>query len=187
MYLSPYKFNPIGTDWQRASSLLPVYVTSFKGCFGCNPGSAMASAAACVTTEPACMAAAACMAEPTHVAAAADVADSVSHFISSEVVDVVDTLRRFRAVAMIWRRAGVSVMNIEMVVHVAAKVSRAVEPRAGTNENAAVEPLRTVVAVGSAVIRREVIVAIRTCGLVIEPVIGYFVCVGSRRQQHSGN
>jgi hypothetical protein len=142
----------------------------------------MASAAACMTAAPACMAEAA-----AYMAESARVADPVSHFISSEVVNVVDTLRRVRAVAMIWRRAGVSVMNIEMVVYVTAKVSRAVKPRAGANENAVREPLRTVVAVGSAVIRSEVIVAIRARGFVIEPVIEHFVCVGSRREEHSGN
>ncbi|MEA3151311.1 MAG: hypothetical protein QOD56_2250, partial [Gammaproteobacteria bacterium] len=66
----------------------------------------MASAAACMTAAPACMAEAA-----AYMAESARVADPVSHFISSEVVNVVDTLRRVRAVAMIWRRAGVSVMN----------------------------------------------------------------------------
>jgi len=146
----------------------------------------MASAAARVTAAAACMAAT-LVAAATRVAAAAGVADPVSHFISSEVVDMVDTLRRVRAIAMIWQRSAISVMNIEMVVHVTAKVSRAVKPRAGTNEDAACKPLRAVVAVGSAVIRSEVIVAIRACGLVIEPVIGYFVCVGSRRDEHSGN
>jgi hypothetical protein len=66
MYCSPgYRFNPIRTGYQRALSLLPVDVTSCKSCFGCNAGSAMASAAACVTTEAACMAEAAYVADST--------------------------------------------------------------------------------------------------------------------------
>jgi hypothetical protein len=104
------------------------------------------------------------------------------------MVNLVETLRRVRVIAMIWHRAGISVMHIEMVVHMAAKVSRAVEPRAGTNEDAACKPLRAVLAVGSAVKRSEVIIAIRTYGFVIEPVAEQIVCVGSsRREEHSGN
>ena len=142
----------------------------------------MASAAACVTTEPTCMAEAA-----AYVAESARVTETVSHFISPEMVHVVETLRRVRAIAMIWQRSAISVMNIEMVVHVTAKVSRAMKPRAGTNEDTACKPLRAVVAVRSAVIRSEVIVAIRAYGFVIEPVIEHFVCVGSRCEEHSGN
>jgi predicted DNA repair protein MutK len=142
----------------------------------------MASAAACVTAE------ATCMAEAAYVADSAGVTDSVSHFIASEMVNVVETLRRVGAIAMIWHRTAISVMNIEMVVHVAAKVSRAVKPRAGANEDAASKPLRAVVAVGSAVVRSEVIVAIGACGFVIEPVVDQIVRVGSgRREEHSGN
>jgi hypothetical protein len=122
------------------------------------------------------------------MADAAYMAEPVSHFISSEIVDVVETLRRVRVITMIWHWSAISVMNIEMVVHVTAKMSWAVKPRAGTNEEAAVEPLRAVVAVGSAGIRSEVIVAIRAYGFVIESVPEHFVCVGSRRrEEHSGN
>jgi hypothetical protein len=102
------------------------------------------------------------------------------------MVNAVETLRRVRAITMVWHRAAVPVMNIEMIVYVAAKVCRAVEPRTGTNEDAASEPLRAVVAVGSAVVRSEVIVAIRACGFVIEPVVDQIVRVGSsRREEHS--
>jgi hypothetical protein len=54
-------------------------------------------------------------------------------------------------------------MNIEPVIHVAEKVFRAVKPRAGTNEDTARKPLRSVVAVGSAGIRSVVIVAVGAC------------------------
>jgi hypothetical protein len=135
-----------------------------------------------VTTEPAGMA------EPTCVSESARVANSIPHFIASEVVNVVDTLRRVRAIAMIWPRAAKSVMNIEMVVHVAAKVARTVKPRAGANEDAARKPLRAVVAVGSAVVWSKVIVAIGACRFVIEPVVDQIVRVGGRRrEEHSGN
>jgi hypothetical protein len=140
------------------------------------------ASAACVTTEPAGMA------EAAYVSDAARVTEPVSHFIASEMVDVIETLRRVTAIAMIWHRAAKSVMNIEVVVHVAAKVSRAVKPRAGANEDAARKPLRAVVAVGSAVVRSKVIVAIRACRFVSEPVVDQIVRVGSgRREEHSGN
>jgi ATP/maltotriose-dependent transcriptional regulator MalT len=103
------------------------------------------------------------------------------------MVNVFDTLRRVRAIAMIRHWAAISVMSIEMVVHVAAKMSRTVKPRARTNEEATVKPLRAVVAVRSAGIRSVVVVAIRARGLVIESIVGHIVCVGSRREEYSGN
>jgi hypothetical protein len=51
-----------------------------------------------------------------------------------------------------------------MVVNMATELGCAVKPRAGADEDAPVEPFRTVVAVGSTGIGRDVIVSIRTVG-----------------------
>ena len=57
-------------------------------------------------------------------------------------------------------------VNIEAVVYMTVKVSMTVKPRAGTDEDTTVKPLRAVVAVRSAGVRSEVIITVRTsrCG-----------------------
>jgi hypothetical protein len=70
-----------------------------------------------------------------------------------EVIEgLVSTLRMRTSIAVIW---------IEAVINVAVKVVGAVEPRAGSDEHAAVEPLGPVVSVGRAVVWGRVVVAIR--------------------------
>src|SRR5271166_967539 len=51
---------------------------------------------------------------------------------------------------------------MEAVVHVAAEIIAAMEPRAGTNENIAAEPLGAIIAGRSAAIGSGIIIAIRT-------------------------
>jgi hypothetical protein len=58
-------------------------------------------------------------------------------------------------------RTSVPVMWIEAVVNVAMEVVRAVEPGAGPDEHAAVEPLGPVVPVGRAIVWGEVVVTVR--------------------------
>jgi hypothetical protein len=61
-----------------------------------------------------------------------------------------------------WGRALIAVLHIEVVIYIAMEVGGAMEPLAGTYEDSAVEPLRAVVAVGSAVVGGVVVVAIGT-------------------------
>ncbi len=56
----------------------------------------------------------------------------------------------------------VSVAIVKVVIHMPHKVLRAVEPGASADEHAAGEPLRTVVPVRRAVVRRNLIIAVRT-------------------------
>jgi hypothetical protein len=51
---------------------------------------------------------------------------------------------------------------MEAVIHVAAKISRAMKPGASTDENGATEPFRTVIAGGRTLIRSKIVVTIRT-------------------------
>jgi hypothetical protein len=87
------------------------------------------------------------------------VAASVTHFIAFEVFDSID--RVGRSLASGRQRPPVSVLRMKASVHVTAKVFRSVKPWTDANENAAGEPLRAVVAIGSAIIRRYIIVAVR--------------------------
>jgi hypothetical protein len=61
--------------------------------------------------------------------------------------------------------AFVAVLRIEVVVHVAVEVGGTVEPLAGSDEVAACEPFRAVVAVRGAVEGGVIVVAVRAGGL----------------------
>src|ERR1700730_7998968 len=89
--------------------------------------------------------------------ASACVAASITHLVSVEVIKgLVSTLRMWTSVAL---------MRIEAVINVAVEVVRTVEPRAGSDEHAAAEPLRPIVSIWRAVVRGEVVIAVRACRL----------------------
>src|ERR1700683_205617 len=85
---------------------------------------------------------------------------AVAHFVAFEVFDVVDGLDG--ALAAGGMRAGVSVVGMEMVIDVAVKTLWTVKPGTDADEDTAAEPLRAVIAVGSAVVGWNVVIAIRT-------------------------
>jgi hypothetical protein len=86
-------------------------------------------------------------------ASAHGVTASITHFVSTEVIErSVSVFRTWTSVAVMW---------IEAVINVAVEVVRTVEPRTGSDEHTAIEPLWPVVSVRSTVIRREVVVAVR--------------------------
>jgi len=85
--------------------------------------------------------------------AAACVAAAVTHLVSVEVIEgLVSTCRKWTTVAVMW---------VEAVINVAVEVVGAVEPRAGSDEDAAAEPLGAVVPVGGTIVWGMVEVAIR--------------------------
>jgi len=88
------------------------------------------------------------------VASTPCVAASVTHLVSVEVIEgLVCTLRMWTSVAVMW---------IEAVIDVAVEVARTVEPRAGSDEPTAGEPLGPIVPVRGAIVWGDVVVAIRT-------------------------
>src|SRR5260370_33465565 len=85
--------------------------------------------------------------------ASASVAAPITHLVSGEVIKgLVSTVRMWTMVAVMW---------IETVIHVAVEVVSTVEPRAGSDEHAAVEPLEPAVPVGRAAAGLAIVVAIR--------------------------
>jgi hypothetical protein len=85
--------------------------------------------------------------------ASAYVAAPIARLVSFEMIKgLVSVLRNGTFVA---------VMRIETVINVALEFVGAVEPGAGSDEHAAVEPLGAVVAVWRAVVRGGIVVAIR--------------------------
>jgi len=90
------------------------------------------------------------------------VAASIAHFVSFEVGDLIDVLIRIGFLTTGWPGAVIAVLGMETVIYMAAKTFRAMEPRTDANENATREPLRAIVAVGGAVVWRNVIVTVGT-------------------------
>jgi hypothetical protein len=86
------------------------------------------------------------------MAGTADVAVTVAGFITVEVVELLIATPRQRSV--------IAVTRIEAVVDVAVEAARAVEPGAGSDEDAVGKPVRPVIAVRRAVIRRIVKVSV---------------------------
>jgi hypothetical protein len=113
------------------------------------------------------------------VASAAFVATSITHLVSVEMIEgLLSTFRVWTNVAVMW---------IKAIINVSVEVVGAVEPRTGTDEHAAGEPLGTVVPVWGAVVWGDVIVAIRASRLCsdIDGDVGGGCRAGDA--QHSGN
>jgi len=87
---------------------------------------------------------------------------AISHFVAFEMFNVVDRPRGVLTAR--WDRALVSVVGMKMIVDVAVKTLRPVKPGADANKYASGEPFGAVVAVGSAVVGRDIVVAVRTVG-----------------------
>jgi hypothetical protein len=87
---------------------------------------------------------------------------SVTYFVRFEVRNPVQTLSRFRPIAASRPWAAITVLRMKTVVYMAMKTLRTVKPWAGTNENAARKPFRTIVSIRRALIRRRIVVPIRT-------------------------
>jgi hypothetical protein len=90
----------------------------------------------------------------------AGVAASIPRFISLELLRRFTLCRGF--FADFWPFAVVTVLRVEGVVHLALEVATAMKPWANADEDAAIEPFRSVIAVGNAVIRGIVIVTVWT-------------------------
>src|SRR5882757_3998331 len=85
--------------------------------------------------------------------ATARMAAATTHLVSVEMIEgLVSTSRKWTTVAVMW---------IEAVINIAAEAVSAVEPGAGSDEDAAGEPLGSIVPVWGAVVGRIVEVAIR--------------------------
>src|SRR5258708_3719305 len=69
-----------------------------------------------------------------------------------------------RSVAMVRIFPAVAVIRAVAIVDVATEVFRAVKPWAGTDKDAIGKPLGAVITVGSATVRRGIVVTVRTNG-----------------------
>ena len=92
------------------------------------------------------------------------VAMPIPNFISLEVGNLIDTILRRGFLATLRPWASIAMFGMKTVIYVAPEVFRTVKPLAGADEDTARKPLRTIVAVRSTVIGRDVIVAIGAVG-----------------------
>jgi hypothetical protein len=66
-----------------------------------------------------------------------------------------------RMLAAAWIRSVITFTEVEVMVDVSVEMLRPMEPWPCSDKNASIEPLRTIVAIGSAVIGRNFIVSVR--------------------------
>lgn len=99
---------------------------------------------------------------------------SIAHFIPFEVRGV-DMFCRVRFLTALGHGALVAVLRMEMVVYMAAEIGSSMKPWARANEDAIHKPFRAVIAIGSAYIRRDIVVTIWTIGSYAD-VNGYLRC-----------
>jgi hypothetical protein len=90
----------------------------------------------------------------------ADMATSIAHLISLEVIHMIDAIFCSRFLATVWHRTPIATRDVEVVIYMAAEVGRAMKPRACSNEDAAAEPLGTVVAIWGARVWWSFVVAV---------------------------
>jgi hypothetical protein len=108
-----------------------------------------------------------------------NVTASVTHFIALEVLNLIEMLVGIGFLTASWPGAAIAMFGMEMIIYVAVETCRAVKPRAGANEYATGKPLRTVVAVGGAVVRGDVIVSVGTFGRDTDVDLYLSLCFGS--------
>jgi len=89
-----------------------------------------------------------------------DVAAAVAHFVSFEV-GLIYTPCRIRPLAAVWHGALVAVVRMERVVHIAVEFMWTMKPRASPNKDTPSKPFRAVIADGSTVIWRHIVITIR--------------------------
>ena len=89
-------------------------------------------------------------------------ATTVSHFVSVEVQDVVETVLRGGFFAPSGIGAFIAELRMKTIVDVASEVLGSMEQRANANKYAAGEPFGAVIAIRRTCVRRSVVITIRT-------------------------
>ena len=86
---------------------------------------------------------------------------SITYLISLEVVHMIDPVLRTRALPTLRNGAVISMLNVKVVIYVAAEVCRAMEPRTSSDEYSTAEPIRSIVTISSTIVRSIIVVPIR--------------------------
>jgi hypothetical protein len=95
------------------------------------------------------------------VVSAVDVAVSVTHLVTVKVFIVIDVVLGSRGLATCGIWSVIAMLRMVVIIYMAVEVIWTMEPRASNDKDApAIKPLRAIIAVGSTVIGRNVVVAI---------------------------
>ena len=84
-----------------------------------------------------------------------DVTASVAHFVAFEVGNLIEMAVWVGSLTSGWHGAVIAVFGMEMVIYVTVEAFRTMKPWARADEDAAGKPLRAVVAVRGAIVRRD--------------------------------
>jgi hypothetical protein len=126
----------------------------------------------------------------TATAPAVCVSLGVVRFTSMEVRRI-HTPVWISTLARVGHGSAISPTRVKVTIDVSVEVGGAMEPASGSDEDAAVEPLRAIVAIGGAAIGSEIIVAIRADGRSADADTDLSLSRGSGRggseSGHSGN
>jgi hypothetical protein len=85
---------------------------------------------------------------------------AVTHFVASEVLDAIVMMMLIPALAAMRIFSVPSVMTVETIVYMSPEVFTSAIPRTSTDENASAKPFGAIVAVGGALVRRIVEIAV---------------------------
>jgi len=89
------------------------------------------------------------------------VAAPIPHLVPFKMLHLIDGLTGFGFLANLGHRSFVPMFRMEAIIYVPPEVFVPMKPGAGPNEDSAGKPLRAIVTVRSARIRRSVIVTVR--------------------------
>ncbi len=107
----------------------------------------------------------------------------ITHVRRLEAVPVVCGLMEGFAAAWMW--SVITIVRIEGVVYAAMKPAGSVKPGPGTEEDAAIEPFRPVVAIRGTVIGRVIVITVRAGRRDADTDGNLCLCIGSNAKQCS--
>jgi hypothetical protein len=100
-------------------------------------------------------------------------AAAVAHFIAVKVPGIDMPVR---SLAGPRHRSLVAVIGMEMVIDVSVEVLVSMKPRPDTDEYSVVKPFRSIVPIGGAGVRRNVVIAVRAKGCYPDPNAHLSLC-----------
>lgn len=90
---------------------------------------------------------------------------AITHLVAVEMIIVMGEVFRIGMIAVMRIRPVVAVAGIVVTIYMTVEIMMAMKPRSGSDENAVVEPFRSVVSPWCAVVWRKIVVAVWTYGL----------------------
>lgn|SRR5579862_4947610 len=90
------------------------------------------------------------------------VSAAIAHLVPMKILGVMCEVLRIGMIAVVRIRPMIAVVRVEMIIYVSVEIVVAMEPRSGSDENASAEPVGTVIAKGSTVVGRVIVITVGT-------------------------